>query len=337
MPSTAESLASAEGANEMRAVVQREYGSPDVLRLETVDKPTLFDNGVLVRIKAASVHAGDWHLMRGSPFVVRLLYGGVWRPRIRTLGTDCSGVVEAVGGKVTQFKPGDEVFGDLSECGFGAFAEYVCAHEKALVLKPSNLGYEEAATVACSGLAALQGLRDCGHLQPGQKVLINGAAGGVGSFAVQIAKALGAEVTAVCSVDKMVVLRKLGADHVLSYDQVGLRPPEYDLVLDTAAYGALADYLKILVPGGTYVMVGGSDSRFFHAMLLGPWISRTSNHQVKCLASSPNPNDLRVLSELIESGKVRPHLDRCFTLEEVPEAIRYVEERKARGKVAIRI
>lgn len=204
----------------MKAIVQREYGSADVLRLEDVDKPVAQDNEVLVRIHAASVNSGDWHLMRGDPFFIRLMFGGLLKPKIKILGFDVAGGVEAIGKDVTQFQPGDEVFGDLSVCGFGAFAEYVCATEAALVLKPASISFEQAATIPGAALAALQGLRDVGQIQSGQKVLVNGASGGVGSFAVQIAKAFGADVTALCSPKKMDMVRSLGADHVIDYTQI---------------------------------------------------------------------------------------------------------------------
>ncbi len=323
----------------MRAIVQTKYGSTDVLSLEQVDKPVVPDNGVLVRVHAATVNAGDWHLMRGTPFPIRFMFGGLLKPKIKILGFDMAGQVEAIGKDVTQFQPGDEVFGDLSDCGFGAFAEYVCATEAALVLKPAKNSFEEAATVPGAGLAALQGLRDYGQIQPGQKVLINGASGGVGSFAVQIAKALGAEVTGVCSTKKMEMVRSLGADHVIDYTQTDVtqNKQRYDLILDAAAYRSVFDYLPGLTPEGTYVMVGGATARFFQVMFLGPWISRISRQKVKCLSSKPNQEDLTILKDLMEAGKIVPFIDRCYNLSEVPAAIRYLEQRQVRGKVAISI
>jgi NADPH:quinone reductase-like Zn-dependent oxidoreductase len=267
----------------MKAIVQTEYGSTQMLSLQEVDKPVVPDNGVLVRVHAASVNAGDWHLMRGTPFLIRLIFGGLLKPKIKILGTDVAGRVEAVGKDVTQFQPGDEVFGSLSECGFGAFAEYVCATEAALVLKPANTSFEEAATVPGAALAALQGLRDFG-LVAGQKVLIVGASGGVGSFAVQIAKALGAEVTALCSTKKIDMVRSLGADCVIDYTQADVtrQGQHYDLIFDAAAYRSVFD-----------------------------------------------------LRDLIEAGKISPFIDRRYNLSEVPAAIRYLEQRQVRGKVAI--
>jgi 2-desacetyl-2-hydroxyethyl bacteriochlorophyllide A dehydrogenase len=322
----------------MKAIVQTEYGSTQMLSLQEVDKPVVPDNGVLVRVHAASVNAGDWHLMRGTPFLIRLIFGGLLKPKIKILGTDVAGRVEAVGKDVTQFQPGDEVFGSLSECGFGAFAEYVCATEAALVLKPANTSFEEAATVPGAALAALQGLRDFG-LVAGQKVLIVGASGGVGSFAVQIAKALGAEVTALCSTKKIDMVRSLGADCVIDYTQADVtrQGQHYDLIFDAAAYRSVFDYLPALTPEGTYVLVGGSTARFFQVMFLGPWISRLGRRKVKCLALKPDRADLIVLRDLIESGKISPFIDRRYNLSEVPAAIRYLEQRQVRGKVAISV
>jgi NADPH:quinone reductase-like Zn-dependent oxidoreductase len=318
----------------MQAIVQTEYGSADVLHLATVDRPTVPDNGVLVRVHATAVHAGDWHLMRGTPFLIRLMYGGLRSPRIKILGCDVAGEVEAVGRSVTQFKPGDHVFGDLSESGFGAFAEYVCVPATALALKPTNLTFAAAATVPVSAIAALQGLR-AGQLQAGQKVLINGAGGGVGSFAVQIAKALGAEVTAVCSPRKSEMARTLGADHIL--DALPTVAQQYDLMLDTAAYQSVFAVLPVVKPKGAYVLVGGSMARLFQVMLFGAGIAKISGRTVKCLAAKPNQTDLIVLKELIEAGKIIPFVDRCYPLSEVPAAIRDLEQRQVKGKVAIHV
>jgi NADPH:quinone reductase-like Zn-dependent oxidoreductase len=321
----------------MRAIVQTEYGSTDMLSLQEVDKPILSDNGVLVRVYAAAVHAGDWHLMRGTPFISRFIFGGILKPKIKILGMDMAGTVEAIGKDVTQFHIGDEVFGDLSGCGFGAFAEYVCATETALALKPINTSFEEAATVPAASMTALQGLRDLGQIQAGQKVLINGASGGVGSFAVQLAKVFGAEVTAVCSTKKMEMVRSLGADHVIDYTQTDVTKNGqlYDLIFDAAAYRSVFDYLPLLTTEGTYVLVGGSTARFFQVMFFGSLISRISHRQVKCLASKPNQADLVILRDLLEARKITPFIDRLYKLSEVPTAIRHLEERQVIGKVAI--
>jgi NADPH:quinone reductase-like Zn-dependent oxidoreductase len=321
----------------MKAIVQTKYGSPDVLRLAEVEQPVVpngMPDGVLVKIHAASVNAADWHLMRGTPYFSRLMYG-VRQPRHKILGTDVAGEVVAVGGGVTQFKPGDQVFGDLSECGFGAFAEYVCVPEKALALKPSNLTFEEAAIVPLAALTALQGWR-LGQLQAGQKVVVKGASGGVGSYAVQIARAMGAEVTAVCSPSKVEWMQRLGADHVL--DQVAhLKQQHYDLMFDLAGYRSVLADVSALKLKGTYIFAGGSTAQFFQVVLLGALISRIRHRAVKLLICKPNQADLWVLKDLIETDKIHPYLDRTYPLSEVPAAIRAVEERQVRGKVAIRI
>ncbi|MEO1353564.1 MAG: NAD(P)-dependent alcohol dehydrogenase [Cyanobacteria bacterium J06635_15] len=323
----------------MRAIVQSEYGPTDVLKLAEIDKPLPQDNEVLVQVHATSVNAGDWHLMRGTPFFIRLMFGGLRRPAIQTLGADVAGRVESVGKAVTQFKPGDDVFGNLSECGFGAFAEYVCATEEALVLKPATLPFEAAATVPAAALAALQALRDYGQIQPEQKVLVNGASGGVGSFAVQIAKAFGAEVTGVCSTSKVDMVRSVGADYVIDYTQTNVTQTGqcYDLMIDAAAYRSVFDYQPILSPEGTYVLVGGSTARFFQVMFLGPWISKLIRRKVKFLSTIPNQDDLVTVRDLLVTGKISPFIDRRYALSEVPTAIRYLEDRRVRGKVSIRI
>ncbi|MCM1982277.1 NAD(P)-dependent alcohol dehydrogenase [Lyngbya confervoides] len=323
----------------MKAIVQSEYGSPDVLSLAEVETPLVPDQGVLVKVHAASVDAGVWHLMRGMPFLIRLMYGGLRKPKHAILGSAIAGRVEAVGKAVTQFQPGDEVFGDLSESGFGGFAEYACAPEESLALKPNNLNFEEAATIPVSGLAALQALRDVGHLQAGQKVLVLGASGGVGSFAVQIAKALGAEVTGVARTRKAEMVARLGADQVIDYTQtdVTLAGKQYDLILDAAAFRPFSAYLPILTATGTYVVVGGSTGDFLRALALGPFVSKAAGKKVKSLESKPNHADLVALKNLAEAGKLAPFIDRTFLLEEGPAAIRYLEDRNVTGKVAIRV
>jgi NADPH:quinone reductase-like Zn-dependent oxidoreductase len=323
----------------MKAIVQTEYGSPDVLSLKEVDKPLVPANGVLVRVRAASVNAGDWHLMRGDPFLSRVMFGGILKPKIQILGMDIAGQVEAVGKDVTQFQVGDEVFGDLSECGFGAFAEYACATEAALSLKPTNISFEQAATIPGAALTALQGLRDCGHIKSGQEVLINGAAGGVGSFAVQIAKAFGAQVTAVCSTNKMEMVKSLGADQIVDYTQTDITKSghQYDLILDAAAYRSVFDYRPILKAGGTYVLIGGSISRLFQVLLFGSVISSMIQRNVKCLMVKPDQWDLLILKDLIETGKIVPFIDQTYNLSEVPTAIHQLEQRQVRGKISISV
>lgn len=323
----------------MKAIAQAEYGSPDVLKLTEVERPLVQADTVLVRVHGASINAGDWHLMRGSPFIVRLMMGGLLKPKIKIIGFDVAGTVEAIGSNVTRFQSGDEVFGDLSECGFGAFAEYACATEAALALKPGNLTFEEAAAVPGAAMTALQALRDIGNVQPDQQVLINGASGGVGSYAVQIAKAFGAEVTAVCSSEKMDRIRPLGADRVIDYAQVNLdqNKQTYDLIVDVAAYRSVFDYLPALKPKGTYVLVGGAIARLFQVMILGSLISRMSDRTVKSLMVKPNSADLATLRELIEAGKITPLIDHSYSLEDVPVAIRRLEQRQVVGKVVIRV
>jgi NADPH:quinone reductase-like Zn-dependent oxidoreductase len=323
----------------MKAIVQTDYGSPDVLSLQEVDKPVVPDRGVLVRVRAASVNSGDWRLIRGTPFLTRLMFGGIFKPKIKIPGMDIAGQVEAVGKDVTQFQSGDEVFGDLSEAGFGAFAEYVCCTESVLAIKPTNISFEQAATVPGAALTALQGLRDCGQIRSGQKVLINGAASGVGSFAVQIAKAFGAEVTAVCSTSKMEMVKSIGADNAIDYTQIDITKngQQYDLILDVAAYRSVFDYAPILKAEGTYVLVGGSISRLFQVLLFGSVISIIMRRKVKCLMVKPNRSDLVILKELIEAGKIVPFIDRTYPLSEVPAAIRQIEQRQVQGKIAISI
>jgi NADPH:quinone reductase-like Zn-dependent oxidoreductase len=322
----------------MKAIVYAKYGSPDVLQLKEVAKPTPKDDEVLVKVHAVAVNAADWHLLRADPFLVRLS-SGLLEPKNKILGADVAGRVEAVGGNVKQFKPGDEIFGDLSGCGFGGFAEYVCAREDVLTLKPVNSSFEEAAAVPMAAVTALQGLRDKGQIQPGQKVLINGASGGVGTFAVQIAKSFGAEVTAVCSTRNLDMVRAIGADHVVDYrrEDFTRNGRQYDLILAANGYRSISDYRRALTPGGTYVMTGGAGAQMFEAMLLGPWMSMTGSKKMTSLLARPDKKDLAFMKELLEAGKVVPVIDRCYPLREVADAIRYLEEGHARGKVVITI
>jgi len=321
----------------MKAVVNHVYGSPDVLKLEEVAKPSPKDDEVLVQVHAASVNAADWHLLRGKPFLVRLVVGGLLKPKNTILGAAVAGQVEAVGSNVTQFHPGDEVFGDVSGSGFGAFAEYVCVPENALALKPTNMTFEEAATIPVAAVTALQGLRDKGQIQPGQKVLINGASGGVGMFAVQIAKAFGAEVTAVCSTRNVDMLGSIGADHVIDYTQEDFTKngQQYDLILAANGYHSIWAYKRALRSKGRYVLTGGSMAQMYQAMILGPLVSMTGSKKMGNLLAKPNQKDLVFVKELLEEGKVKPVIERRYALSEVPEAVRYVEEGHARGKVVI--
>ena len=319
----------------MKAIVCRKYGSPDVLQLEEIEKPTPKDHEVLLKVHAASANAGDWHLLRGEPFPVRLMFG-LLKPRHKILGADVAGRVAAVGRNVSQFQSGDEVFGDISVCGFGAFAEYVCVTENALVLKPANLSFEEAAAVPAAAVTALQGLRK-GQIQPGQKVLVNGASGGVGTFAVQIAKSFGADVTGVCSTRNLDRVRSMGADHVIDYTQEDFTQngQRYDLILAANGYHSIGDYKRALSPNGIYVMTGGSGAQMVQAMFLGPWLSMVGNKKMGNLLMKPNKKDLVFVKELLEAGKVVPVIDRRYPLNEVADAIRYLEEGHARGKIVI--
>ena len=326
----------------MKAIVFTKYGSPDFLELKEVEKSTPKDNEVLINVHAASVNDWDWGLLRGTPFVNRLLFG-LLKPK-KILGSDIAGRVEAVGRNVKQFQPGDEVFGDLCRSGlggvpkygWGGFAEYVCARENALALKPSSMTFGEAAAVPQAGLLALQGLRDKGQIQPGQRVLINGAGGGVGTFAVQIAKSFGAEVTGVDSTGKLDILRSIGADQVIDYTQEDFTKngQVYDLILDVVAYRSMFDYKRALSPKGIFVFVGGPAARGSQLIFLGPLISMILSRKMGILMYKPN-KDLAFMKELLEAGKVVPVIDRRYPLSEVPEAVQYLREGHAQGKVVI--
>lgn len=327
------------GDQTMNAIVRSSYGGPDVLELATVERPTPAADEVLIAVRAASVNAGDWHLMRGSPFLVRLIYGGITRPKSGALGVDVAGRVEAVGEAVTRFEPGDEVFGDLSTSGFGAFAEYARAPEDVLASKPANVPFEDAAAVPTAAVAALQALRDEGGIRSGERVLINGASGGVGTFAVQLAKWFGAEVTGVCSPAKVDLVSSLGADHVVDYTREDFTQggPRYDLIVDTAASHSLSAYLRALRPEGRYVMVGGPTNRFVRTVIFGPLLSATGKKRVRNLMLKPDREDLELVGELLGSGELTPVIDRQYGLDEVPEAIRHLESGRARGKVVITV
>jgi NADPH:quinone reductase-like Zn-dependent oxidoreductase len=318
----------------MQAIVCTKYGPPDVLQLEEVEKPTPLDDEVLIKVQAASLNAYDWHLLKADVFLVRLMGGGLLKPKNKIPGADIAGRVEAVGRNVTQFKPGDDVFGDI---GHGGFAEYACARENRLVSKPDNLSFEEAAAVPMAALTALQGLRDKGRIQPGQRVLINGASGGVGTFAVQIAKSFGAEVTAVCSTRKMEMARSIGADRVIDYTKEDLTKngTHYDLIFAANGYHPILDYRRALAPKGIYVMAGGTMAQMFQAMLLGPWISMIGSKKMGGVTAKVSQKDLVFIKELLEAGKVRPVIDRRYPLSEAAEALRYLGEKHARGKVVI--
>jgi NADPH:quinone reductase-like Zn-dependent oxidoreductase len=300
-----------------------------------VEKPAVKDNEVLVKVHATSVNYSDWAFVRGKPFLVRLV-SGLLKPK-NVLGADIAGRVEAVGRNVKQFQPGHEVFGDISGCGWGGFAEYVSVPENALALKPANLTFEETAAVPQAAVVALQGLRNKGQIQPGQKVLINGASGGIGTFAVQIAKSFGAEVTGVCSTRNLDMVLSIGADRVIDYSQEDFTKNEqrYDLILAAAGYSSIFDYKRALSPNGIYVMTGGSMKQIMQANLLGPVISRARGKKLVALSHKPNQNDLAFMKELLEAGQVKPVIDRRYTLSEVAEAVRYYGEGHSQGKVVI--
>jgi NADPH:quinone reductase-like Zn-dependent oxidoreductase len=316
----------------MKAIVYTKFGSPDVLQLKEVEKPIPRDNEILLKVHAASVNAYDWRHLRADPFLIRLMGAGFFKPKHKILGADIAGRVEAVGGNVNQFQPGDEVFGEGS---YGGFAEYVCVDENRFVLKPANLTFEEAAAVPMAALTALQGLRDKGQIQTHQKVLINGASGGVGTFAVQIAKSFEAEVTGVCSTTKMDLVRSIGADHVIDYTQsdVTKNGQQYELIFDIAAYRSISEYKRILSPNGIYVLAGGSMSRIFQLMFR----SLTGIKNMKLMVANVNQKDLLFIRELLEAGKLKSIIDKRYPLNETAEALRYLEEGHARGKVVITV
>ena len=322
----------------MKAMVYTHYGSPDVLQLKEVARPTPQDQEVLVQVHAASINAADRHFLMATPFLMRL-WSGLLKPKHPILGAAIAGRIEAVGRNVTQFQPGDEVFGDVSDCGRGGFAEYVCASEAALALKPANVTFEQVAAVPLAAVTALQGLRAKGHIQAGQQVLIHGASGGVGTFAVQIAKAFGAEVTAVCSTRNVDAARSMGADHVIDYTKEDFTQngQQYDLIVAANGNRSISEYKRALRPNGTYVMTGGSEKQVFQAMLLGPWISMTGTKKMGNLMAKPNTKDLGFVKELLEAGLVIPVIERCYPLRETAEALRYLEAGHARGKVVITV
>ena len=323
----------------MKAIVQAKYGSPDVLELQDIEKPVVKDDEVLVRVRAASANPADWHFMRGLPYIMRP-QAGLGKPKNGVLGRDIAGQVEAVGKDVTGFRPGDEVFGNPEA---GGFAEYTAVSEGALGLKPANLTFEQAAAVPLAALTALQGLRDEGQVQPEHKVLIIGASGGVGTFAVQIAKSFGADVTGVCSTRNVELVRSLGADHVIDYTQEDFTQSgqKYDLIFQLAGTRSPVGLRLALTPKGTLVLSSGESGgrwigpvdRIVKAVVLSPFVSQ----KLGTFLMKPTRDDLQFLKELIEAGKVTPVIDRTYPLSEVPEAIRYLEEGHARGKVVVTV
>jgi len=316
----------------MKAVVYTRFGSPDVLYLKDVEQPIPKSNEILIKICAASVNAYDWRHVRADPFMIRLMGAGLFRPKHQILGADIAGTVEAVGSDVKHFQAGDEVFGEGS---YGGFAEYACADEKRFALKPAGITYQEAAAAPMAALTALQGLRDNGMIQAGQKVLINGASGGVGTFAVQIAKIFEAEVTGVCSTTKLDLVQSIGADHVIDYtrEDITRNAQKYDLIFDTAAYRPIPDYKRILSSTGMYVLAGGSIARIFQLMI----ITIFRNKNMRIVMADINHNDLLFIKELLEAGKLKSIIDRCYPLQETGQALAYLEQGHACGKVVINI
>jgi NADPH:quinone reductase-like Zn-dependent oxidoreductase len=323
----------------MKAILHTKYGPPDVLQLSEVEKPVPGDDEVLIKVKATSVNTADCYILKGEPFLVRIMDGGILKPKYKIPGSDIAGHVQETGKNIKQFQQGDEVFGNLSSYGRGGFAEYVCAPENALSLKPSNISYDEAATVPLAGITALQGIRDIGQIKSGQKVLINGASGGVGTFALQLAKYFGAEVTAVTSTNKMKMAHSIGADHVMDYTQEDFTKSGdlYDLIIAVNGYHSIFDYKRALNYRGRYVMIGGSLPQMFQSMLIGPFISVTGSKKMVTVSLKPNQKDLVFMKELLEAGKVSPVIDRRYKLNEVPDALKYLDEGHALGKVVITV
>jgi len=323
----------------VQAVVYTEYGSPDVLQLKDVERPVPRDDEVLLEVHAASVNAYDWHFLTADVFLIRLMGAGLFRPKKTTLGADISGRVIAIGKNVVRFRSGDAVFGTASG-GTGGFAEFVCAAEKALELKPANVTFEEAAAVPIAGLTALQGLRDKGCIERGAKVLIHGASGGVGTFAIQIAKSFGAHVTAVCSPANVEMARAIGADHVIDYtrEDFAASSERYDLILVANGNRSLFDYKRSLKPKGICVLAGGSVGsigQILGGMLLAWWISKTGSKKINSFLARIKQGDLAAMKDLLESGKVKPVIDRRYPLQEAAAALRYLGEGHAKGKVVI--
>lgn len=324
----------------MKAFVYTRYGPPDVLHLEEVPTPRPGPGQVRVRVHAVALNAADWRMLRADPFLARF-FAGLLRPRLgmRVLGADVAGTVEAVGAGVARLRPGDEVFGDLAMYGFGGLAEHVCPPERAVVVKPAGLSFEEAAALPLAATTALQGLRDQAKVRPGEKVLVHGASGGVGAYAVQLAKALGAEVTAVCSTGKVDLARSLGADRVVDYtrEDFARSGVRYDVVFAANGSRSIFDYRRALAPRGRYVMAGGTWPQMRQAMLWGPLLSSKAGQRLGVLSAKATPEDLEALKDLVARGKLRPVIDRRFAFAETPEAFRYLEAGHAAGKVVIRV
>jgi len=320
----------------MKAVIYTKYGPPDVLQLKDVEKPTPEENEVLIKVYATSINSWDWAMLTGRPLEYRFMSGLLKPGKTKILGCDIAGRIEAVGKNIKQFHPGDDVFGDLCEGNWGGFAEYVCARESELTLKPAGMTFEEAAATPQAGLLALQGLCNKGEIKPGQNILINGAGGGVGTFAIQLAKSFGAKVTGVDSTDKQDIIRSLGADHVIDYTQEDFTRNGkcYELILDVNTDRSIFDYRRVLSPDGNYVTVGGKSARILQLVFFGPLISMSGNKKLTLILHKPNKG-LNILNELFEAGKIKPVVDRCFPISKTAEAFRYYGEGHFKGKVVI--
>jgi len=320
----------------MKAIIYKEYGSPDVLRLVEIAQPVPAAGEALVRVRAASINMADRYLVSGKPIMVRLMSGGLLRPRSGRIGADIAGEVVATGPDANKFRPGDAVFADLAACGFGGFSEYVAVPERYLARKPANLTFEQAAAVPMAAVTALQALRDKAQVQPGQRVLIYGASGGVGTFAIQIARALGAEVTAVVSPRNVAMARSLGADQVIDYtrEDFAAGGGRYDAIIAANGNRALDDYRRTLANGGVVVVTGGSMGQIFKAMLPG---AARGGKRVTALSARPDGDDLAAVTELIEAGRVMPVIDGCYPLAGVAAAMRHLEEAHPQGKVVLAV
>ena len=319
----------------MKAIVLTKYGSSEVLQLQDVPKPAPGANEVLVKVCASAINDYDWSMMRGKPYLYRLMFG-ILKPRRKIPGMELAGIIEALGPKASSFNQGDAVYGDISEYGFGSFAEYICINEKALIRKPDNMSFEEAASIPHASLLAVQGLIDVGKIQKGQKILINGAGGGVGSFGLQIAKLHQAEVTGVDSGEKLKMMESIGFDHIIDYQKEDFTKngQRYDLILDTKTNRSVFAYSRSLKPNGTYVTVGGYISRLLQALLLRRWISIIHHKNIRIVALKPN-KDLDYINKLFEDHKIKCIIDGPYKLSEVPKAIQYFGEGKHQGKVVI--
>lgn len=322
----------------MKAIVYEKYGLPDVFEYRDVEKPTPKAGEVLVKVQAVSVNYFDWHALKGEPFMARIAFG-LLKPKQPILGEDIAGQVEAVGPGASQFHTGDEVYGDIAIYGSGGFAEYVCVPEEGVALKPANLTFEEAAAVPMAAVTSLQCLRDGGKVQPGQKVLIHGAAGGVGTFAVQLAKYYGAEVTGVCSTRNVELVKSLGADHVIDYtrEDFARNGQQYDVIMAVNGNRSIYDYRRALKPQGVYLMAGGSDKQIFQALLLGSLLFQKGGQKFGSFSAKANQKDLIFLKELLEAGKIKPVIDRRYPLSETAEALRYIGGGHARAKIVIQV